>query len=121
MAIDMKQFLYTKGTDKNLDAEFSSAPAFAKVRPGNTALFWKQGLRWYGIPFADIQRIHRRINTVVGRLCCGGRQFDIEYLVLILHSGEELVLHIGDDVKKKAEALQEYLKTAHPEIPYGKV
>lgn len=121
MTIDVKQFLYAKGSDKTLDAQLSAAPAFGKVRPGSTVLFWKNGFRWYHIPYSQLQRIRRGISTVVGRLCAGGRNYDIEYLILILHSGEELTIHIGDDVKEQAEALLEYLKGAHPEISYGKV
>lgn len=120
MAIDMKQFLYTKGNDQTMDADLSSAPAFAKVRPGSSLLFWKNGFRWYAIAYTQIQRIRRGRNTVVGRLCAGGRNYDVEYLILTLLSGEELVIHIGDDEKEKAEALVEHLKAVRPEIPFGK-
>jgi len=78
-----KQYLYTKGTA--LDGEFSAAPAFGKIRPGKHHLFWKSGLRWYGIPLTDLQRIYRRVEPVFGKLCCGGRSFIIEWLVLVLH------------------------------------
>ncbi|MBQ6999716.1 MAG: hypothetical protein IJN67_01555 [Oscillospiraceae bacterium] len=114
-----KQYLYTKGTA--LDGEFSAAPAFGKIRPGKHHLFWKSGLRWYGIPLTDLQRIYRRVEPVFGKLCCGGRSFIIEWLVLVLHDGSELALHIGDDVQKQAEALLQHLKDVHPQIQYGKV
>lgn len=115
-----KPYLYTKGADLSLDAEFSSATAYGKVKPGETSLFWKSGLRWYRIPLTNVQRIFRRVEAVFGKLCCGGRSFLIEWLVLILHDGTELVLHIGDDEQKKAEALLQVLKQMHPEILYGK-
>lgn len=116
-----KQYLYTKGEDSVRDEDFSQAPAFSKIRPGEQQLFWKSGFRWYAISFRDLQRIYRRVEPVYGKLCCGGKSFIIEWLVLVLHDGSELVLHIGDEVQKKAEGLMVYLKQAHPEIQYGKV
>lgn len=116
-----KQYIYTKGNDPVLDGEFEETKAFAKVRPGKTMLFWRNGLRRYAVPMGDIQRIYRRIEQVVGRLCCGGRTFVIEWLVLVLHDGSEVVIHVGDEVKKQAEELLEALKVMHPGIQYGKV
>lgn len=121
MAADKKQYIYKKGTDEALDAEFSAAAAYAKVRVGESVLFWKSGLRWYAIKLDSVQRIFRRVETVYGKLCCGGQTFIIEWLVLILGDGAEMVLHIGDNEQKKAEGLMLALKAAHPEIAYGKV
>ena len=120
-----KPYRYTKGEDPALDAQFANAPAYGKIRPGETVLFWKSGLRWYVISLEGIRRIFRRIETVHGRLCCGGKTYIIEWLVLILPDSSELVLHIGDDIecgklRKEAEALLDHLKAAHPRIPLGK-
>lgn len=117
---NQKQYIYKKGNDPELDADFLAAPVFSKVKPGSSALFWRFGLRWYTLPLDNVQRIFRRVEPVYGKLCCGGRSFLIEWLVLILKDGTEVVLHIGDDVKKEAEALLQALKDTHPEIQYGK-
>lgn len=121
-----KSYRYTKGEDPALDTQFAAAPSYGKIRPGQTVVFWKSGLRWHVIPLEGIQRIFRRIETVHGRLCCGGNTYIIEWLVLILEDGSELVLHIGDDISigklsKEAAALLEYLKQTQPQIQYGKV
>lgn len=121
-----KPYRYTKGENPTLDTQFAAAPSYGKIRPAETMIFWKSGLRWHGIPLEGIQRIFRRIETVHGRLCCGGKTFNIEWLVLILADGSELVLHIGDDieggrVRREAVALLEHLKETHPQIQYGKV
>lgn len=120
MTTDRNAFLYTKGTDTSVDAQFAASRKFAKIRLGETMLFWRSALRRYVISLDRVQRIHRRIQSVAGRLCAGGKNFDIEYLVLILHDGTELQLHIGDDEKARAEALLAALKESHPEIRYGK-
>ena len=115
-----KQYIYTKGVDAALDADFASAVSYGKVRPGKTGVFWKSGLRWHYLPMDGIRRIFRRVEQVYGRLCCGGRNFVIEWLVLERIDGTEVVIHIGDDVKTKAENLLDWLKAAHPDIAYGK-
>lgn len=120
MMIDFSPYLYTKGADSKLDAELSASTKFGKVRLGQTTLFWRYAFKRYAIALDSVYRIHRRLNPVVGRLCAGGRNYDIEYLVLILHDGSELVVHIGDDIKKTAEALFAALQQSHPEIHYGK-
>lgn len=116
-----KPYRYTKGENSAVDADFASVVSYEKVRPGKSFIFWKSGLRWHHIPVDNIQRIFRRVEAVHGKLCCGGRSFFIEWLVLVRSDGSELVLHIGDDVQKKAEALLQYLKEHHPQIQYGKV
>lgn len=116
-----KQYIYNKGTDLALDADFSSAVSYGKVKPGKTGIFWRSGLRWYYIPTENIRRIFRRVEPVYGKLCCGGHSFIIEWLVLLLSDGTEVVLHIGDDVQTQAQELLELLKDIHPQIAYGKV
>lgn len=120
MTMDLKPCLYTKGADAPLDADFASATAYGKVRPGKERLFWKSGLRWYAIPYTNVQRIFRRVERMHIRACGGGRPFVTEWLVLELPGGEELLLHITDNDQKKAENLLQALKELHPEMPYGK-
>jgi len=121
MAVNVEQYAYSKGMDPALDAEFAAAKAYGKVKPGETMIFWKSGLRWCHLPVANIQRIFRQREGVIRKMCCGGKSFFIERLVLILHNGEKLVVHIGDDLSKDAEALLAHLKELHPHIQYGKV
>ena len=109
-----------KGNDPVLDAEFSAASAYGKVKPGKTSLFWKTGLRWYSIPMTEVQRIFRRVERMHIRACGGGRPFVSEWLVLVLQEDAELVIHITDNDQKKAERLLQALREMHPEMQYGK-
>ncbi len=120
MAVDMKSYHFIKGSEEALDREFAGAKLYGKIKPGQTVLFWKAGLKWYSVPFARVRRIYLQVEPVYGKLCCGGRSFFIERLVLILTDETELVLHIGDDVKKDAEELFQRLKDTHPELAFGK-
>lgn len=119
MADNLTTYIYKKGIDPVLDQEFAGASAYSKVKLGQNILFWRSGLRWYRMPLDQVQRIFRRVEQVVGRLCCGGQNFVIERLVLVLNDGSEVVIHIGDDVQTSAEALLQALKDAHPELQYG--
>lgn len=121
MAVNLRQYAYSKGNDAGLDADFSQAKVFGKVKPGKQAIFWKSGLRWCALPVANIDRIFRQREGVIRKMCCGGKSFFIERLVLILRSGEKLVVHIGDDVPKEAEELLTALQEQHPNLQYGKV
>ena len=121
MAIKMKQYAYSKGTDAVLDGDFAAAEAFGKVKAGEKAIFWRSGLRWCAVPAAYIQRIFRRREGVIRKGCCGGKSFFIERLVMVLWNGEEIEVHIGDDIPKDAEALLSQLKKLHPALQYGKV
>ena len=82
MPTDRNAYLYTKGTDAAMDTEFAAARKYGKIRLGETFLFWRTALRNYAIPLNQVQRARRGIQSVAGRLCAGGRNFDIEYLVL---------------------------------------
>lgn len=121
MAVNLKQYAYSKGVDAVLDADYAAAKAYGKVKPGKQAVFWRSGLRWCSLPVSEIQRIYRRIQPVYGKLCCGGRSYFIEWLVLVLHNGEELAVRVGDDMRKEAEALLQTLQELHPNLQYGKV
>lgn len=120
MAVNLKPYVYKKGVIPALDGEFTAAQDYGWVRPGQTAVFWRAGLRWHAVPLSQVQRIFRRVEPVYGKLCCGGHSFIMERLVLILNDGTELDLYIGDDMEKKAAALLDVLKDAHPEIRFGK-
>ena len=121
MANNLKEYIYSKGTDAALDADFSSATAYSRVKLGKDTIFWKAGLRWCRMPLTGVQRIFRRVEPVYGKLCCGGHSFIMERLVLVLTEGTELEIYIGDDVDPQAKALLQALQDAHPELQYGKV
>lgn len=120
MSTDLKNYRYVTGADAALDADFSAAARYENIKLGTEYLYWKPMFRWHFIPLSRVQRIFRRVQDVRGRLCCGGRSFRIEWLVLVLQDGSELQLHIGDDVEAAAKKLLESLQLHHPQLQYGK-
>ena len=120
MVKDLKPYRYTAKEDTALDAAFAKAERYENVKLDGEYLFWKPMFRWHRIPISQAQRIFRRVQDVRGRLCCGGRNFRIEWLVLLLKDGSELQIHVGDAVGPTAQARLEALQVQHPELQYGK-
>ena len=120
MGVNLKPYVYKKGENPELDAQFKEARDYGLARPAQTAIFWKAGLRWHVVSLEQVQRIFRLGEPVYGKLCSGGHSFIIERLVLQLNGGTELELYIGDDMEKKAIALLDTLRAGHPEILFGK-
>lgn len=120
MAVNLKSYLYSKGSDTVLDSQFASATSYARAKLGSSHIFWKAGFRWYCIPIGQVRRIFRREMPVRTKLCCGGANFTVEWMVLILSDGSELEIYMGDDVQTKAEAMLQSMKGVHPQIQYGK-
>lgn len=120
MAVNLKSYVYSKGTDTALDTQFESAVSYARLKLGSSHIFWKAGLRWYCIPISQVQRVFRREMPVRTKLCCGGANFTVEWMVLILSDGSELEIYMGDDVQTKAEAMLQSMKLSHPTLQYGK-
>lgn len=120
MAANLKPYAYIKGADGALDAQFADAQPYARARVGRTHIFWKAGFRWYCIPITNARRIFRRLLPVRTKLCCGGANFMVEWLVLVLEDGTELELYLGEDVQAAAESLLAHLKDQYPQISYGR-
>lgn len=116
----MKRYAYVREQDPGLDAEFAAAETFGRTRLGAASLFWKNGLKWYTIPLDQVERIYRRVEFVYGKLCLGGSSYDIQRLMLVLKTGENVEIPVGDRMEKRAVALMQALRNAHPEIQYGK-
>lgn len=119
MVTHLKDYLYTKGTSEALDREFAGSEKYGKVHISPNTLFWRVGFTRYCVPLSKVSRIFRRLMPMHGRLCAGGYHFDVEYLCLNLKDGSQIQIHIGNDIKEKAETLLKTLKKEHPELEYG--
>lgn len=120
MEFDVKKYTYHNGKDKDLDIAFAGAVPYGKIKLSEHVIFWKVTLRWFGVPFTDIQRVYRRVEEVNAKMCCGRANFDIQKLMLVLKDGSTLELLIGDNDRYQAQNLFQAVKEAHPELEYGK-
>lgn len=117
----LKNYLYTRSVDDELDQEFRQGIAKGKVKLGENTIFWKKGLRWYVVKIDQVERVYRRVEEVKSKLCCGSANFDIQKLMLQLKDSEELAVLISEGDVKVAESLYKLLQEKHPQLEYGKV
>ena len=120
MSQNIKNFIYNRGKDAELDGEFEQAASFEHVKLGDHSIFWRKGFCWYVVAIECVARAFRRIEEIKTKVCCGPANFDIEKLMLVLKDGEVLEIRIGDGAKREAEELFKKLRTLHPELQYSK-
>ena len=117
---DMKEFIYDKGVVSKQDEAFNKSVAYSNVRLSDDYIFWKSGLRRCVVAISEVERVYRRVEEARSKVCCGNANFDTEKLMVVLKNGSVLEMRIGDGTQKEAVALFDALKTAHPELKYGK-
>lgn len=120
MRANEKKYIYSRGGDAAADQDFARGAAYGKVKLGREYIFWKRGLRWYGVKLSQVERVYRRVEAVDTKMCCGNVNFDIQKLVLQTDDGEALELLVGEGTLREAESLYRDLQTAYPELQYGK-
>lgn len=79
-----------------------------KIKFYEQELSYKKGLKWYSLPYEEIEHAYLRIEEVKGRLCCGVANFDLYFLVLKTRSGKLVKAEAGsqETVKEMLEALK---------------
>lgn len=120
MTINLKDYVYHHGKNTALDAEFTSAAPYGKIKLGKDVIFWKVTLRWFALPLEKVQRVYRRVEEVNAKMCCGRANFDIQKLMLVLDEETTLELLISEGQEEPAVQLFAAIKKAHPELKYGK-
>lgn len=121
MKTNWKPFVYTKRKDTALDADFSQANSYGRVKLGKQAIFWELGFRWYAVPMNRIVRAYRRVEDTLTQIGCRPGVVGVQKLILILDDGSRLELQIGEgDKEEVAEGLYVALQQNQPQLKYGK-
>lgn len=115
-----KPFLYKKKADAALDAQFSDAISYGRVKLGRSVIFWELGFRWYAVSIARVHRVDRRVEDTLTKVGCRSAVMDIQKLILELDDGFVLELQVGEGNREETEALFLRLQAEHPELQYGK-
>jgi hypothetical protein len=103
--------------DASLASEFSSTDKIGPFRVGQTAFFYRDGLKKYAIPFADIDQAFTRIEPVPTHCCCGTLNFEIYRLVIVSQGREIADIRTEDD--KWVDKVQALLKERIPDLKLG--
>ena len=103
--------------DPALAAEFGAAEKIGPFRIGQTAFFYRDGLKKYAIPFADITGAFTRIEPVPTHCCCGTMNIDIFRLVIVSNGRE--IADIRTEDEKLVDGAQALLKARIPDLKLG--
>ena len=105
--------------EQTLESEYKTARQVGKLRLGELHLYFKSGLRTYYIPYRDVRRCFRRVESVPAKLCCGNGEFQIENLVVCGDNDAELA-QIQLPGTKAARLLMEDLEKRMPDVAFGR-
>ena len=100
-----------------VEEEYRSAREIGAVRIGTQNLFFRAGLKHYCIPYTQIRRCFRRVNSVPAKMCCGKGDLQIESLVISDDGGE--LAQITLPGSKAAKQLIEELKVKMPQADFS--
>ncbi len=104
------------GAERTLAEEFRSGHSIGAITVGTENIFIKRGIKLYFMPYADTDRIFRRVRSLHANICCGDGDIEVEYLV-VMHKGKEIAEITLPD-RKSAKMLMEELKAAAPETDF---
>ena len=102
-----------------LESEYKTARQVGKLRLGELHIYFKSGIKTYYIPYRDVRRCFRRVESVPAKLCCGNGEFQIENLV-ICGEGDIELAQIQLPGTKAAKLLMEELEDRMPDAAFGR-
>ena len=102
---------------ETVEEEYRSAREIGAVRIGTDHLFFKAGLKHYYIPYGEIKRCFRRVNSVPAKMCCGRGDLQIESLVISDDEGE--LAQVTLPGSKAARQLIDELKKKMPDTDFS--
>ena len=115
----MRFYSLTDPAEGDLAGEYRAAHEVGLVRVGQTALFFRKGMRVYYVPCGDVGRLFRRVVSVPARLCCGRGELALENLVICGKDDRELAQVQLPDAKA-ARLLMDELRTVAPHAEFGR-
>lgn len=103
--------------DPSLSSDFNAAEKVGPFRVGQTAFFYRDGMKKYAIPLSDITGAFTRIEPVPTHCCCG--KMDIEIYRLVIVSNGKEIADIRTEDEKLVDQAQALLKERIPDITIG--
>ena len=109
----------TTKLDENVCKEdFAAADGMNSIYFGNQAVYLKKLMKIVYIPYADIDRIFRRVLQVPVKMCCGKGDLEVQYLVLMKEDQQILELQVPS--KSGAVMLFEEAKRRAPQLQFNR-
>ena len=101
-----------------LAAGYKEGREIGKARLGAKALYFREKLTVYYIPYEDMTRVFRRVLLIPAKMCCGRGDFEVENIVICTEKGEVAQIQLPGERAGKI-MLEELAKRA-PQAQVGK-
>ena len=101
-----------------LAAGYQAGREIGKVRVGEQCLYFREKLKVYYIPYADMKRVFRRVMLIPATMCCGKGDFEVENIVICTAEGEKAQVQLPGE--RAGKILLEELARMAPHAEVGK-
>ena len=101
-----------------VSADYKAGREIGKARLGEKCLYFREKLKVYYIPYADMTRVFRRIELLPAQMCCGKGDFEVENIVICTAEGEKAQIQLPGE--RAGKIMLEELTCRAPHAAVGK-
>ncbi len=101
-----------------LAAGYKEGREIGAARLGAKCLYFRNKLKVYYIPYADIRRCFRRVLLIPAKMCCGKGDFEVEHIVICGDEGELAQIQLPGE--RAGKIMLEELARLAPHAEIGK-
>ena len=105
-------------SDEVVSAGYKGGREIGKARLGKECLYFREKLKVYYIPYADMTRVFRRVLLIPATMCCGKGDFEVENLVICTAEGEKAQIQLPGE--RAGKIILEELARLAPNAQVGK-
>ena len=101
-----------------VSADYKAGRAIGKACLGERCLYFRDKLKVYYVPYADITRVFRRVELIPAQMCCGKGDFEVENMVIWTAEGEKAQIRLPGE--RAGKIMLEELTRRVPHADVGK-
>ena len=101
-----------------VSADYKAGRAIGKACLGERCLYFRDKLKVYYVPYADITRVFRRVELIPAQMCCGKGDFEVENMVIWTAEGEKAQIRLPGE--RAGKIMLEELARRVPHAAVGK-
>ena len=101
-----------------VSADYKAGRAIGKACLGEQCLYFRDKLKVYYIPYAEMTRVFRRVELIPATMCCGKGDFEVENMVIWTAEGEKAQIQLPGE--RAGKILLEELTRRAPHAEVGK-
>ena len=101
-----------------VSADYKAGRSIGKACLGEKCLYFREKLKVYYIPYADMTRVFRRIELLPAQMCCGKGDFEVENIVVWTAEGEKAQIQLPGE--RAGKIMLEELARRAPQAEVGK-